>query len=74
MKVWLAIQLLHTKEELMDGVNNWLHNLVAPFFDEELQKPKSQYDNCLNVMATMRRSNAVMYVTVPYNKVMQLCM
>ena len=33
MKVWLATQLFHTKEELMDGVNNWLQNLAAPFFD-----------------------------------------
>jgi len=34
MKVWLATQHFHTNEELMDGVNIWLHNLVAPFFDE----------------------------------------
>ena len=34
MKVWLATQRLHTNEELMDGVNNWLHNLASPFFDE----------------------------------------
>ena len=34
MKVWLAIQHFHTNEELMDGVNIWLHNLAAPFFDE----------------------------------------
>jgi len=33
----------------MNGVNNWLHNLVAPFFDEGLQKLVSQYDKCLNV-------------------------
>jgi len=44
MKVWLATQRFHTNEELMDGVNNWLHNLVAPFFDEGLQKLLSQYD------------------------------
>jgi len=31
------------------GFNNWLHNLVAPFFDEGLQKLVSQYDKCLNV-------------------------
>jgi transposase len=49
MKVWLATQHFHTKEELMDGVNNWLHNLAAPFFDEGLQKLVSRYDNCLNV-------------------------
>ena len=35
MKVRLATQRFHTNEELMDGVNNWLHNLVAPFFDED---------------------------------------
>jgi hypothetical protein len=33
----------------MDGVNNWLHNLVAPLFDEELQKLVWRYDKCLNV-------------------------
>ena len=47
--VWLATQCLHTNEELMDGVNNWLHNLAAPFFDEGLQKLVSRYDKCLNV-------------------------
>jgi histone-lysine N-methyltransferase SETMAR len=49
MKVWLATQRLHTNEELMDVVNNWLHNLAAPFFDEGLQKLVSRYDKCLNV-------------------------
>jgi len=34
MKVWLATQRFHTNEELVDGVNTWLHNLAAPFFDE----------------------------------------
>jgi transposase len=49
MKVWLGTQRFHTNEELMDGVNNWLHNLAAPFFDEGLQKLVSRYDQCLNV-------------------------
>jgi histone-lysine N-methyltransferase SETMAR len=49
MKVCLATQRFHTNEELMDGVNNWLHNLVAPFFDEGLQNLVSRYDKCLNV-------------------------
>jgi hypothetical protein len=49
MKVWLATQRFHTNEERMDGVNNWLHNLAAPFFDERLQKLVSRYDKCLNV-------------------------
>jgi histone-lysine N-methyltransferase SETMAR len=49
MKVWLATQRLQTNEELIDGVNNWLHNLAAPFFDEGLQKLVSRYDKCLNV-------------------------
>jgi transposase len=49
MKVWLATQRFHTNEELMDGVNNWLHNLVAPFFNKGLQKLVSRYDTCLNV-------------------------
>jgi hypothetical protein len=49
MKVWLATQRFHTNEELMDGVNNWFHNLAAQFFDEGLQKLVSWYDNCLNV-------------------------
>jgi histone-lysine N-methyltransferase SETMAR len=49
MKVWLATQLFHTNEELMDGVNNWLLNLAAPLFDEGLQKLVSRYDECLNV-------------------------
>ena len=35
MKVWLATQCFHANEELMDGVNNWLHNLAAPFSDED---------------------------------------
>jgi len=48
MKVRLATQRFHTNKELMDGVNNWLHNLVAPFFDEGLQKLVSWYDKCLN--------------------------
>jgi hypothetical protein len=34
----LGTQRFHTNRELMDGVNNWLHNLVAPFFDVGLQK------------------------------------
>ena len=34
IKVWLATQRFHINEELMDGVNNWLHNLAAPSFDE----------------------------------------
>jgi hypothetical protein len=29
MKVWLATQHFHTNKELMDGVNNWLHNMAA---------------------------------------------
>jgi len=33
----------------MDGVNNWLHNLAATFFEEGLQKLVSRYDKCLNV-------------------------
>jgi hypothetical protein len=51
MKVWLATQHFHANEELMDGVNNWLHNLAAPFIDEGLQKLVSWYDTrkCLNV-------------------------
>jgi hypothetical protein len=44
MKVWLATQLFHTNEELMDEVNNWLNN-----FDEGLQKLVSRYNKCLNV-------------------------
>jgi histone-lysine N-methyltransferase SETMAR len=48
LKVWLGTQRFDTKEELMDGVNNWLHNLAAPFFDEGLQKLVSRYDRCLN--------------------------
>jgi len=49
MKVWLATQRFHTNEELMDGVNNWLHNLAAPFFDEGLQKLVPRHDKCLNL-------------------------
>jgi hypothetical protein len=47
MKAWLATQRFHTNEELMAGVNNWLYNLTAPFFDEGLQKLVSRY-KCLN--------------------------
>jgi hypothetical protein len=46
--VWLATQHFHCNEELMDGVNNWLHNLAAPFF-EGLQKLVPRHDKCLNV-------------------------
>jgi histone-lysine N-methyltransferase SETMAR len=49
MKVWLATSRFHTDEDLMDGVNNWLHNLTAPFFDEGLQKLVSRYEKFLNV-------------------------
>jgi transposase len=49
MKVWLVTQQVHSNEELMDGHNNWLHNLVARFFDEEQQKLVSRYGKCLNV-------------------------
>jgi hypothetical protein len=49
MTVWLGTQRFHTNEELMDGANNWLHNLAAPFFDERLQKLVSRYERCLNV-------------------------
>jgi len=48
MKVWLVTQRFQSNEELMDGVNNWLHTLAAPFFDEGLQKLVSRY-KCLNV-------------------------
>ena len=34
MKVWLATQRFHTNEDFVDGVNIWLHNLAASFFDE----------------------------------------
>jgi transposase len=37
MKVWLATQPFHTNEELMTGVNNWLHNLAALFCEEGLK-------------------------------------
>jgi histone-lysine N-methyltransferase SETMAR len=49
MKVWLATHHFHTNEEIMDGVNNWLLNLAAPFFDKGLQKLMSWYDKCLHV-------------------------
>jgi hypothetical protein len=49
MKVWLGPIVSTTNEELMDGVNNWLHYLAAPFFDEGLQNLVSRYDKCLNV-------------------------
>jgi hypothetical protein len=49
MKVWLATQCFHTNKELMDGVNNWLHNLAALLFDEGLQKLVSRYKKCLNL-------------------------
>jgi len=49
MKVWLATRCFHANEELMDGVNNWLHNLAVPSFEEGLYKLVSRYDKCLNV-------------------------
>ena len=49
MKVWLDTQRFHTNEELMEGVNNWLHNLAAPYFDEGLQTLVSRYDKRLNM-------------------------
>jgi len=48
MKACLATQCFHTNEELMDGTNNWMHNLAAPFIEEGLQKLVSQY-KCLIV-------------------------
>jgi hypothetical protein len=48
MNFWLGTQRFHTNEELMDVVNNWLHNLEAPFFDEGFQKLVSRY-KCLYV-------------------------
>jgi hypothetical protein len=53
----LGTQGFHTNEELMDGVNNWLHL----FFDKGLQKVVSRY-KCLNVDGNYveRRNNAVM--------------
>jgi histone-lysine N-methyltransferase SETMAR len=38
IKVWLATQHFYSNEELLEGVNNWLHNSAAPFLDEGLQK------------------------------------
>jgi hypothetical protein len=35
--VLLGTQRFHTNEEFMDGVNNWLHNLAATFFDEDYE-------------------------------------
>jgi hypothetical protein len=49
MKVWLATQHFQTNKELTDGVNNWLHNLAATFFDNGLQKLVSRCDKCLKV-------------------------
>jgi hypothetical protein len=49
MKVWLAKQRFKTNVELMDGVNNWLGTLAAPFCDERLQKLVQRYDKCLNL-------------------------
>jgi hypothetical protein len=34
----LATQCFHTNEKLMNGDNNWPHNLAAPFFDKGLHK------------------------------------
>ena len=48
MKVWLATRRFDTAEELMDGVNNWLSTLAAPFLDEGLQKLVPRY-KCLNL-------------------------
>ena len=48
MKVGLATQRFHTNEELMGGVNKWLHSLAEQFFEEGLQKLVSRY-KCLNV-------------------------
>jgi hypothetical protein len=49
MKVCLATQHVHSNEELVDGVNNWLHTLAAPVFDDGLQTLVSRDDRCLNV-------------------------
>jgi hypothetical protein len=49
VKVSLATQRFNTNEELMNGVNIWLHNLAAPFFDKGQQILMSRYDKCLNV-------------------------
>jgi len=49
MKLWFATQRFHNNQEHMDGVNSWLHNLEAPFFDEGRQKLVSRYDKGPNV-------------------------
>jgi histone-lysine N-methyltransferase SETMAR len=49
MKVRLATQRFQTNKDLTDGVNNWLHNLAAQFFDRGLQKLVSRYDKRLSV-------------------------
>ena len=48
MKVWLATQRFHANEDLMDGVNSWLYDSAARYFDKWLQKLVSRYDKCLN--------------------------
>jgi hypothetical protein len=35
MKGWLATQHFHNNKELMDGVNNWMHNLVTLFLTRD---------------------------------------
>ncbi|CAG2052896.1 unnamed protein product [Timema podura] len=37
-KVWLPTQRFETNKKLMDGVNNWLGNLVVLFLDKGLQQ------------------------------------
>jgi hypothetical protein len=49
MMVWLANQRFKTNEELVDGVNNWLGILAAPFCDEGLKKLVRRYDKFLNL-------------------------
>jgi hypothetical protein len=35
MKVWLVTQHFHNNEDLMDGVNNRLHNLALPLLTRD---------------------------------------
>jgi hypothetical protein len=70
MKVWLATQHFHCNEQIVDGVENWLHNWRHRSLTRGY---KNQCHNTISAkmwMETVWTSNAVLYVTVPYNKVL----
>nr|CAD7438935.1 unnamed protein product [Timema bartmani] len=63
-KVWLATQRFETNKKLMDGVNNWLGNLVVLFLDKGLQEQQEKPQ----VLSNARMSEREL-LTPPYKRI-----